>query len=126
MAPAGEVLARFLDPTALGTEGTPQVHEVVNDDARVILRAREVSWIQVSSASGDYLRDLTLGPEEVFLVPNRPDLSLWTGNAGGLEVIVDGAPVAPLGARGAVVRDVSLDPDRLRASATPGAADAPR
>lgn len=126
VAPAGEVLARFLDPTALATEGAPQIHEMVNGDARVILRAREVSWIQVSSASGDYLRALTLGPEEAFLVPNRPDLELWTGNAGGLEVIVDGTPVAPLGTPGQVVRQVSLDPDRLRAGPSPGAGDAPR
>lgn len=120
VAPAGEVLARFLDPTVRAPKEAPQVYEAVNGDARVILRAREVSWIQVSSPSGDYLRALTLGPEESFLVPDRPDLELWTGNAGGLEIIVDGAPVAPLGAVGQVVRNVSLDPDRLRATPAPG------
>ena len=79
-----------------------------------MIRALESSWIQISSQGGDYLRDRTLEPNDVFLVPNRPDLQLWTGNAGGLEVIVDGTVLAPLGTSGAVLRDVPLDPSSLR------------
>jgi cytoskeleton protein RodZ len=63
---------------------------------------------------GVYLRELTLQPNDVFLVPNRPDLALWTGNAGGLQVIVDGTILAPLGTSGAVIRGVPLDPASLR------------
>jgi len=48
-------------------------------------------------------------------VPDRPDLVLWTGNAGGIEVILDGAVLAPIGEDGAVVREVPLDPPSLRA-----------
>ena len=47
------------------------------------------------------------------MVPDRPDLVLWTGNAGGVEVIVDGAPLPPLGPEARVVRDVSLQPQAL-------------
>jgi len=54
-------------------------------------------------------------PGDVYLVPNRPGLTLMTGNAGGLEVIVDGKPIAPLGPVGAVRRDVVLDPAKLLA-----------
>jgi cytoskeleton protein RodZ len=50
-------------------------------------------------------------------VPNRPDVELWTGNAGGLEIIVDGVPVAALAGGRLVRRHVSLDPERLRAAA---------
>jgi cytoskeleton protein RodZ len=85
------------------------------DEVRVILRARESSWIQVRSESRDYVRTRTLQPGDTFLVPNRSDLALWTGNAGGLEVLVDGRPIAELGGRGVVVRDVSLDPEQLLA-----------
>ena len=46
-------------------------------------------------------------------MPNRADLELWTGNAGGLDVVVDGTPVPALAGGGAVRRHVSLDPDRL-------------
>jgi cytoskeleton protein RodZ len=110
-----EVVA-LLDPTAGGPQG-PQVFERTNTDARVILRAREAAWIQVSSPTGDYTFTRTLQPGEALLVPNRPDLELWTGNAGGLEIIVDGAAVAALAPGGAVRRHVSLDPERLRAAA---------
>jgi cytoskeleton protein RodZ len=86
-------------------------------DARVILRARQRSWIRVSSLSGDYVVTRTLEPGEAFPVPGRSDLELWTGNAGGLEVIVDGTPVPALAGGGAVRRNVPLDPDRLLQSA---------
>ena len=108
---AMELLAA-LDP-AVGSPQGPQVYERANADARVILRAREPAWIQVSSLAGDYTFTRTLQPGEAVLVPNRPDLELWTGNAGGLEVIVDGASVAALAGGRAVRRHVSLDPERL-------------
>jgi cytoskeleton protein RodZ len=109
-----EVLSA-LDPAAGGPQG-PRVYERANADARVILRAREPAWIQVSSPAGDYTFTRTLQPGEAVLVPNRPDLVLWTGNAGGLDILVDGAPVAALAAGGAVRRNVSLDPERLLAA----------
>jgi cytoskeleton protein RodZ len=115
---AMEVLAG-LDP-AVGSPQGPQVHERANADARVILRAREPVWIQVSSPAGDYTFTRTLQPGEALLVPNRPDLELWTGNAGGLEILVDGTPVAALAGRGKVRRHVALDPERLRAAADRG------
>jgi cytoskeleton protein RodZ len=94
-----------------------QVAARIDADGRVILRARERAWIQVSSRAGDYVFTRTLDPGEVFAVPNRSDLELWTGNAGGIEIMVDGAPVPVLAGGGAVRRHVSLDPDRLLQSA---------
>jgi cytoskeleton protein RodZ len=84
-------------------------------EPRVLLRAREQAWIQISSPSGDYAFTRTLEPGEVVTVPNRADLVLWTGNAGGLDIIVDGAPVPALAGAGSgtVRRNVSLDPERL-------------
>jgi cytoskeleton protein RodZ len=108
-----QVAARAFDPTALAADG--QIFEPENTDARVVLRALGNSWVRVSSPGGDYLRALILQRGDLFLVPNRPDLELWTGNAGGLEVIVDGTVLAPLGDSGAVVRDVPLDPPSLQA-----------
>ena len=118
--PARRAVAMLLAPAAGDAEGAPRVYERANTDARVILRAREPAWIQVSSPAGDYAFTRTLQPGEVVLVPNRPDLELWTGNARGLEIIVDGTPLT-LPSGGAVRRNVSLDPDRLT-----GASDPPR
>lgn len=82
---------------------------------RVVLVARESSWIQVQSPARDYVRSLTLEPGASFAVPDRGDLALWTGNAGGLEIWVDGQRVGILGRSGAVLRDVPLAPEALRA-----------
>ena len=101
--------------------GPPVVMEEINQDARVVLRALDTSWIQITSESGDYLRSRTLQPGDIFLVPNRDDLALWTGNAGGLELIVDGRRIPPLGEPGTVVRNVSLAPAALRPSGAPAA-----
>jgi cytoskeleton protein RodZ len=108
-----QVAARAFDPTAIAADG--QIFEPENTAARVVLRALGSSWVQVSSPGGDYLRARILRRGDLFLVPNRPDLELWTGNAGGLEVIVDGTVLAPLGGSGAVIRDVPLDPPSLQA-----------
>jgi cytoskeleton protein RodZ len=112
---ARESLA-LIDPTVGGPDA-PRADQRIDGDARVILRARERAWIQVSSLAGDYIFRRTLEPGEAYPVPDRADLELWTGNAGGLEVIVDGTPVPALAGGGAVRRHVSLDPDRLLQSA---------
>jgi len=96
--------------------GEAEVYGSANDDARVVLVARESSWIQVQSRGRDYVRTRTLEPGDRFLLPDRDDLALWTGNAGGLEIHVDGESLGILGERGAVMRDVSLAPEALRGS----------
>jgi cytoskeleton protein RodZ len=37
-----------------------------------------------------------------------------TGNAGGMDILVDGTAIAPLGEPGKVRRDVELDPEKLK------------
>jgi cytoskeleton protein RodZ len=119
MGPARGAVALLLDSAAGQAGGALRVYERANTDARVILRARAQAWIQVSSPAGDYTFTRTLEPGEAVLVPNRADLELWTGNARGLDIIVDGTPVPALAGGGAVRRNVSLDPDRLLEAAGP-------
>jgi cytoskeleton protein RodZ len=56
-----------------------------------------------------------LGQGSSYVVPPQKGLRLTTGNAGGLEILVDGVSVPPLGPFGAVRRDVALDAERLKA-----------
>lgn len=93
-----------------------QIYEAENTDARVIVRALDTSWIQVSSRDRSYMWTRTMQPREMLLVPNRPDLELWAGDASGIEVLLDGAILPPLGPPGTVVRGVSLAPDALEAT----------
>lgn len=82
--------------------------------SRVVLRAVADSWVQVRDARGNLVMTRVLQPGDEYAVPDTPGLRLVTGNAGGLDVIVDGEPIPRLGQPGDVVRNILLDPDRLR------------
>ena len=86
-----------------------------DSSARLALVATGSSWVQVRSAGKDYVRTRTLEPGERFLLPNRNDLALSTGDAGTLEIVVDGESRGPLGPAGQVVKNLPLVPDQLRA-----------
>jgi len=82
--------------------------------SRVVVRAKANSWIQIRDHVANRLlftRLLREGDE--YEVPNRAGLRLMTGNAGALEVLVDGKAVPSIGDIGVVRRDVDLDPDKL-------------
>ncbi len=95
-------------------ERQPRVYGEGNSDSRVLLRATRDSWIQVHGADNVLLLTRILRAGDSYRVPNRDGLTLMTGNAGALEILVDGEPVPPIGPFGAVRRDVSLDPNRLK------------
>jgi cytoskeleton protein RodZ len=80
--------------------------------ARIVIRAAADSWVQIRDASQTILLSRVLKPGESYSVPERPGLSMRTGNAGGLEISVDGSPVPPIGRMGAV-HNVALDPQAL-------------
>ena len=82
---------------------------------RIVLRAKADSWIQVTDQDGNIVAMRTLKAGDIYRVPNRNGLSLVTGNAGGLEVVVDGQRAPVLGAPGGVRRGVALEPARLLA-----------
>jgi cytoskeleton protein RodZ len=52
---------------------------------------------------------------ETYAVPARAGLMLRTGNAGALQIAVDGKPVPSIGGIGAMRREVALDPGELAA-----------
>ena len=79
----------------------------------VVLEARMDSWIKVVDANGKTVTSKILKAGERYVVPDRPGLVLRTGNAGGLDVLVNGRKAPPLGEVGAVLTKISLAPDRL-------------
>ncbi|MBV9200855.1 MAG: DUF4115 domain-containing protein, partial [Alphaproteobacteria bacterium] len=52
---------------------------------------------------------------ETYRVPEQTGLSMRTGNAGGLEITVDGVAAPPIGRMGMVRRNVALDAQALLA-----------
>lgn len=81
--------------------------------SRIELRAIDETWVQVTAPDGVAVLTHILLPGDVYHVPDRDDLMLDTGNAGGLEIRVDGVLLPPLGGAGAVVRDVLLSVESL-------------
>jgi cytoskeleton protein RodZ len=97
--------------------GTPQTYGAADGSTRIVLRANTDSWIQVRASDHSVLFTGVLKPGESYRVPDRAGLSMRAGNAGGLDVMVDGKPAPSLGPIGAV-RNVALDPQLLTAGNT--------
>lgn len=103
------------------TTSTPAMTEVASTpaetaEARIVLTAISDSWVEVREQGTDaWIWGKLLRTGESYAVPDRPDLKLKTGNAGGLTITVDGDSAPAVGASGEVVRNVLLDPERLKA-----------
>ena len=81
--------------------------------SRVVLRATATSWVESRDANGKRVFSRLLKKGETYNVPGRSGITLSTGNAGALDVLVDGQAIGPLGPVGAVRRDVLLEPTAL-------------
>jgi cytoskeleton protein RodZ len=86
-----------------------------NLPGEVVIRATADSWIQIRDARQSVLLTRVLKAGESCRAPARPGLSMRTGNAGGLEITVDGIPAPPIGRKGMVRRNVALDGHALLA-----------
>jgi cytoskeleton protein RodZ len=107
---SGDAPAAGLSPLAASAAPAPPAA----DGSRIVLHATADSWVLVKDHSGAVLLNRTLKPGDTWAVPPRADLLLTTGNAGGTEIVVDGAPIPSLGGSGAVRRDIPLDPDQIK------------
>ena len=85
------------------------------DGARVVLRFTGETWVQVKERGGQALVAKVMKAGDTFPVPGRANLVLNTGNAGRVDILVDGAMIPPIGVQGSVRKDVPLDPDQLKA-----------
>jgi len=101
--PATTEVAALLQPP--GASGT----------SRITLTAKDASWIQVRDLdTNELILSKVLLKGHSYEVPNRSGLSLMTGNAGALDVTVNGELVPTLGNLGQVRQKVILDADRLK------------
>ncbi|MCZ6523265.1 MAG: DUF4115 domain-containing protein [Alphaproteobacteria bacterium] len=125
-APPKQVVAAapVPEPPALPATSTsgsgayvPQVYGAGNTEARVVLRAESDSWVQIHGANNELVLTRMLRAGDRYRVPDRDDLLMVTGNAGAIEITVDGKAIPPVGPLGAVRRNISLDADRLLALA---------
>lgn len=109
-APAGGMRAAAAvsgDPAATGSPPG-------NPTGGIEIRALADCWIQISAADQSIVFSRVLKAGETYRVP-RSGLSLRTGNAGALAIVVDGKPAPALGGVGTLRRNVSLEPEALLA-----------
>ena len=102
-------------PIAALKPGDTRIYGESNVDSRITLTARQDSWVQVRDHDGNVIWTRILRRGDVYRVPNQGGLAFATGNAGALEVSVDGKPAPSLGAIGMVRHNVPLDPSKLMA-----------
>jgi cytoskeleton protein RodZ len=112
------------DPTA------PKVYgDVASPDVRIVIKAQGEAWVQVKDNAGAVVFMRVMKPGETYRAPNRPGLLLTAGNAGTLEIAVDGKTVPAIAKGNMIRRDVALDPIRLLAGTAvperPAASPAP-
>ncbi len=85
-------------------------------DTGIVIRATNNSWVEITDANTQsVLFTGVMSAGTSFDVPSRDGLLLTTGNAGVLDIFVDGESVPKIGGIGAVRKGVTLNPDRLKA-----------
>jgi cytoskeleton protein RodZ len=111
---ATTAIAMPVPPPIRPTEPAPQVGTGSPDGARVMLRFTGDTWVQVKERGGDALLTKVMRAGDVYPVPDRGNLILNTGNAGRIDILVDGIEVPSIGGPGSVRKEVPLDPDLLK------------
>lgn len=95
-------------------ESPPQEEAAAEGQAgKIVVRARLESWIQITNEKKDVVFSRVLRSGETYTVPEEKGLMLTTGNAGGIEILVNGKKLKSLGTVGLVKRDIPLDAKRL-------------
>lgn len=75
--------------------------------ARLVARATEPTWVRVQMDDGSVVEELLPAGATREWVSNKRFV-LTVGNAGGLALELNGQPIPPLGARGAVIQKLVI------------------
>jgi cytoskeleton protein RodZ len=113
VGPAAPASSAATDSAAAG-RSQPAISAAPAPSGSIDIRALADSWVQIRDADQEIVFARVLKTGETYRVP-KSGLILRTGNAGALEVLVDGKPAPALGALGTLRRNVTLEPDALRA-----------
>ena len=81
-------------------------------------QAKEMTWLLVT-IDGRETRDVLLRAGETWEWRAQESFVLTVGNAGGVELILNGRPLPPLGEPGQVIRDIRLPPESPAPPETP-------
>ena len=80
---------------------------------RIVVRATADSYVAVRTSDNQPLFSQLMRPGDSYEVPSGADLTLETGNAGGLQISVGGKRVPSLGPIGEIRRNIPLNAEKL-------------
>ena len=107
-------------PTRIGTD---VVEKAAPARHVLVVRAHEPTWLSVRPDAGER-RQVLLQPGQAARFGAEVGFQVTVGNAGGVALWFNGAPLPSLGRSGEVVRDLILPPPQGDSSAS-GAEAAP-
>lgn len=84
-------------------------------ESRVVLQAEKESWVKIEDARGNTTFSRVLVPGDVYYMPLSDKLKGTFGNAGGIDVWVDGQLVKKVGPANTRKTGFSMAPDALKA-----------
>lgn len=102
------------EPVAETPPAPAPVINIKRGKGRIVLKANQASWIQITDGHDAVIYKKVLRPGEQYDVPDQADLSLVTANAGGIDIYVDNQIVQPIGKSGEIVRGIMLNPGELQ------------
>ncbi len=74
----------------------------------IILHITANSWVEIRDDTGKKIVSKVLKAGDQYFVPDSPNLKMSLGNAGGVEVMLDGEALPSLGSSGQIKRDIPL------------------
>ena len=86
------------------------------EKADVVLQASQESWVKVEDGRGNTVFSRVLVPGDIYYVPAGDKYKATFGNAGGIDIWVDGKLVPDAGADHTRKSGISLSPKNLLAS----------
>ena len=116
--PAAEIRTAAVTPPERQNPSAPVTQVTATErptgGVRIVVRATADSYVAVRTGDNEPLFSQLMRPGDSYEVPSGVDLLLETGNAGGLQITIDGKRVPPLGLVGEIRRNIPLDAEKLR------------
>lgn len=92
----------------------------------ISLNIKENSWVEIRGPDNKKIISRVLKEGEKYFIPERENLTMSIGNAGGIEIEIDGQPLqtqgATLGPKGQVMRGIPLNGEVLKQRFAPESA----
>lgn len=95
-------------------ESVPPASPESSEQKGIILNILENSWVEIKDGEGKVIVSNVLDKGDQYFVPDSPGLNMSLGNAGGVEIVLDGRVLKPLGKIGDIRRDIPLETDYLK------------